>query len=96
MRYVRPLIGLLISLALVGLLLRTVDPGTLVGSLRAADYTLLAPAVLVFFVGIWFRSARWQVMLQPLVALRTRQLFRAMIIGYELVEEKTASGEARS
>ena len=31
-----------------------------------ADYRLAAPAVVAYFVGVWFRAIRWGVLLRPI------------------------------
>ena len=78
----RPLVGLLLSAALLWVFLRAVDANTLATSLKGANYYALLPAVLFYFAGVWLRSARWRLLLRPLVLLPTRRLFNAMVIGF--------------
>lgn len=50
-------------------------------ALRSADWRFLVPAVALYFVGVWIRSARWGVLL-PEHSLRVSTLFRALIVGF--------------
>jgi uncharacterized membrane protein YbhN (UPF0104 family) len=82
MRPLRVGLGLLVSLALVWLLFRTTSLAGLARSIRDANYLTLAPAILVYFAGVWIRSARWGMLLRPVAVLAPERLFRATVIGF--------------
>ncbi len=50
--------------------------------LTQANYWFIIPAVLVYFVGVWFRAWRWQLLLQPVGKTTAIRLFPVMIIAY--------------
>jgi uncharacterized membrane protein YbhN (UPF0104 family) len=78
----RWLLGLGFSLGLLWLLFRSTNITVLLDSLARVDYLLLVPAVLIYFLGTWFRSLRWRLMLSPVALVDLRKLFRATIIGF--------------
>lgn len=53
-------------------------------SLADANYIYLIPAILVYFLGVWFRAVRWRYLLLPLGRFGTRYLFRLVVIGFTL------------
>jgi glycosyltransferase 2 family protein len=75
-------VGLLITLIFLALLLYQGDLGSIGEHLSAANYFYLAPAVGVYFLGVWFRAARWRYLLLPLAALSTARLYPIVVIGY--------------
>lgn len=72
-----------ISAGLLVLVINSVrgDAGQLTAALGAADWRLIAPAVGLYFVGVWLRSARWGLLL-PEHAVKTSTLFRALVVGF--------------
>lgn len=82
MTRLRPFIGVLVSLVLLGLFFRAISLGGLLESLAAVDYRGLVPAVLIYLGGVWVRSARWKLLLDPVARLGVGQLFRAVLIGF--------------
>jgi glycosyltransferase 2 family protein len=50
-------------------------------ALGAADWRLIVPAIALYFVGVWLRSARWGLLL-PEHVVRTSTLFRALVVGF--------------
>src|SRR3990172_5505967 len=56
--------GALISIALVAAILYFVDFGTMLDSIRAADYRLLAIAVVLSFIWLIIRAKVWQTLLR--------------------------------
>lgn len=78
----RALFGLLLSLGLLYLFFRPVDWGALVAALFEANLLLLAPALTLYFAGVWLRSVRWRLLLAPVADVPTSRLFRALIIGF--------------
>ena len=56
--------GALISIALIAAILFSVDFGTMLDSIRAADYRLLAIAVVLSFIWLIVRAKVWQTLLR--------------------------------
>jgi uncharacterized protein (TIRG00374 family) len=54
----------------------------LLQALAAANYFWLAPAVAVFFLGVWLRALRWSLLLRPMTAIPTRRLFPVIVLGF--------------
>ena len=81
-RKIQTLVGGLISLVFLGLLLYQIDLTRTWDALLRARYWLLAPAIAVFFVGVWFRAVRWRYLLRPLKDIATARLFPVVVVGY--------------
>lgn len=64
------------------LFLYRVDFGQLVQALKEANYLFLIPAVLVYFVGVWFRAVRWRLLLLSLSNIPPHRLFSPIVIGF--------------
>jgi len=75
-------LGTIISLAFLALFFYQIDLAEMVQTLVRANYLYLAPALLIYFVGVWFRALRWRFLLQPLRHLSSRRLFSVVVIGY--------------
>jgi uncharacterized protein (TIRG00374 family) len=80
---VKFLIPFVISAALLLLVANSIrgEADQLTGALAAADWRLIFPAVVLYFVGVWLRSARWGLLL-PEYAVKTSMLFRALVVGF--------------
>ena len=74
--------GVLVSVVALGLLMLLVDRKELADSLLTANYWYLAPAIVLYFVGQWFRALRWQYLLAPVARISARRLYPVIIIGY--------------
>jgi uncharacterized protein (TIRG00374 family) len=74
-----------ISAVLVVLVVRSLegDASQLTAALRAADWRLIVPAIGLYFIGVWLRSARWGLLL-PEHTVRTSTLFRALVVGFTI------------
>src|SRR5207248_5354990 len=72
-----------ISLVLLVLVARSLEgeAAQLTAALAAADWRLILPAIVLYFVGVWLRSARWGLLL-PEHAVKTSTLFRALVVGF--------------
>jgi uncharacterized protein (TIRG00374 family) len=70
-----------ISAVLLVLVLRGIDANKLGAALGEADWRLIPPAVVLYFVGAWLRSVRWKLLL-PEQNVSTGTLFRALIVGF--------------
>jgi uncharacterized protein (TIRG00374 family) len=80
---VRFLAPFAISVVLLVLVINAVrgEADELTAALGAADWRLIAPAIGLYFVGVWLRSARWRLLL-PGHAIKTSTLFRALVVGF--------------
>ena len=50
--------------------------------LADANYWFLIPAILIYFVGVWFRSWRWRLLLNPSGTVSVIRLFPIVVIAY--------------
>ena len=75
-------LGLVISVVLLALFALTVDLGRMADALGDANYVFLAPGLASYLVSIYFRTLRWQVLLQHLREIRMRRLFPVVVVGY--------------
>jgi uncharacterized protein (TIRG00374 family) len=57
------------------------DRQRLATALREAAYGWLVPAVAVFFLGVWLRTLRWQILLSPLARVPVRRLLPVLVLG---------------
>jgi len=79
----RVILGLLISVAFLVWALRQASSfSAIAGALRDANYLYAVPAVVVYFVGVWFRTLRWRVLLGPIRLIGASQLFPIVVVGY--------------
>ncbi len=74
--------GVLVSVLALGLLVLLVDRKDLAHALLSANYWYLAPAIVLYFAGQWFRALRWQYLLAPVSRISARRLYPVIIIGY--------------
>ena len=75
-------LGVGVSIAFLVFLVWTIDLEDLLRALREANYLYVIPAVVIYFVGIYFRAARWRYILSPLRAIPARRLYPVVVIGY--------------
>ena len=75
-------LGLLVSVLLLWLVLRSIGLASVWDGLLAARWGLLVPALALYFVGVGIRAVRWQVLLAPLKPVPARRLFPIITIGY--------------
>lgn len=78
----RLLFGILISLVLLGLALRHIQPDRVVQALAAADYRLVLLASGLRLLALGLRAVRWSVVLRPVKRVGPRALFPKILIGY--------------
>ncbi len=74
--------GVLVSVVTLALLVWFVDTEELWHALRTANYLYLAPAIVLYFIGQWFRALRWQYLLSPIARIPAKRLYPVIIIGY--------------
>ena len=78
----RFVIGLLVTLVLLGLLIYQGDLGRTWEHLAGANYYYMLPGAAIYFLGVWFRAVRWRYLLMPLAAISSRRLYPIVVIGY--------------
>ncbi len=71
-----------ISLLFLGIFFSRINIGETWEKLIEADYFLLMPAVLVYFVAVYFRALRWQYLLAPVKKLAVARLYPVVVVGY--------------
>lgn len=49
---------------------------------KNANYLYIIPAVALYFIAVWFRTVRWQMLLMPLGRFSVRRLFPVVVVGY--------------
>ena len=75
-------VGVLVSVVTLASLVLLVDRQELIHALLSANYLYLAPAIVIYFVGQWFRSVRWKYLLSPVADIPVKRLYPVVIIGY--------------
>ncbi len=75
-------IGLLISAGFLVYAFRGQHPAEIWAALRRVNLWWLAPALAMYFVGVWLRAVRWSVLLRPLVAVPARRVLPVVVVGY--------------
>ncbi len=81
-KYVQLLIGLAVSAFFIYLALPGLHLATVLEALQTANYWWLIPGILIYFVGLWVRTWRWQYTLRPLKHVPLKTLFPDVCIGY--------------
>ena len=74
-------LGVGVSTAFLLFLIWTIDLDDLLRALREANYLYVIPAVVIYFVGVYFRAARWRYILSPLRAIPARRLYPVVVMG---------------
>ena len=82
LRQKRVWVGFLVTLVFLALFVRQVEFSRIGETLAAAQFVWLIPAVPCYFLGVWFRAARWRHLLLPLRSFSTGLLFPYVVIGY--------------
>jgi uncharacterized protein (TIRG00374 family) len=82
-RTVRFFIPFGISAALLFLVVRSLEgeSSQLLNALSRAQWWLIAPAIVLYFIGVGLRSVRWRLLL-PEHSVKTSTLFRALVVGF--------------
>jgi uncharacterized protein (TIRG00374 family) len=77
------IIGAIISIAFLAWALSGEDYGKIGAALAGANYWMLVPAIGLYFIGVWVRAIRWQVLLKPIVPKTSLvRVFEVVVIGY--------------
>jgi len=75
-------VGLVVSVCFLSWALWGLDLSEIWDPLKSARYWWLLPGVLVYFIGVWFRSWRWHYLLRPVKPVPTKTMFPIVAIGY--------------
>ncbi len=75
-------LGLAISLLLILLMFRSLELDAVGRAMAQAEFAYLLPAVLLYFAGVFVRTARWAVLMRPLSTISLRRLFSVMVVGF--------------
>lgn len=82
LRTLQAIVGIGISVVLLWLALRGLDFGQTWQAISGANFWYLAPAVLIYFVGVAIRGLRWQRLLLPIEQIPARQAIALLIVSY--------------
>ncbi len=75
-------LGAVVSAVLVAFLLMRVDLAAVVGAFRESDLRYLAPAVLLYFLGVVPRALRWFILLRPVQRVGIPRLYQVLVVGF--------------
>ena len=75
------IIGIAISVIFLVIFLRNTNFTEASSALTAANKSLIAVSIVVYFVGVWVRSFRWKLLMKPLAKLNANSLFSLVTIG---------------
>lgn len=59
-----------------------VDFDTIGGVLSDANYLYVLPSLVLYFVAVWFRAARWKFLLRPLIGKPNKNIYSVVVVGY--------------
>ena len=82
LRVFQAIVGIGISVVLLWLALRGLNPEQTWAALGGANFWYLAPAILVYFSGVALRGLRWQRLLLPVEKIPVRQAIALLIVSY--------------
>ena len=75
-------VGLGVSALFLVFLIWSIDTEKLIKALREANYLYVIPAVVIYFIVVYFRASRWRYILSPLRSFPVRRLYPVVVIGY--------------
>ena len=82
LRAFQAIAGIGISIVLLWLVVRGLDLSQTWAALSNVNYWYLAPAVLIYFLGVAIRGLRWQRLLLPVEKIPARQAIALLIVSY--------------
>lgn len=77
-------ITIVISLGFLFLFLKGTPTSKALEALLAANYLLVLPGVIFYFIGIWWRAVRWRLLLSPLGVIAPHRLFPPIVMAFAL------------
>ena len=81
-KYIQLSVGVGVSVFFIYLALPGLHLQEVILALQHANYWWLVPGIVVYFVGLWVRTWRWQYTLRPLQLVPLTTLFPDVCIGY--------------
>jgi uncharacterized protein (TIRG00374 family) len=82
-RHLKTVVGVALSLLLLGWAMRDVSAAEVVAELRDADLVLLGASIVLIFGGLAIRAVRWGVFLRPIApGIPFRPRYAATIVGF--------------
>lgn len=75
-------IGIVVSLFLLAFVFYGTDFRTIGEVFRTANYFYLAPALALYFIGVFLRAIRWHFLLRSIKPVGMGRLFQVTVIGY--------------
>lgn len=75
-------LGLVVSAVVLALAFRGQNLSEVGDALRQVDWIWLAPAIALYFAGVWVRAVRWSVLLRPIVAVRPGEVVGTVLVGF--------------
>lgn len=75
-------LGLIVSLGLLAVVFYGTDFATIGSALRSANYLVLLPALVLYFIGVALRAVRWHFLLRSIKTIPYARLFQVTVIGY--------------
>jgi glycosyltransferase 2 family protein len=81
-KHVRTVIGISLSVLLLGWALRDVSPAAVAHEIRNVDPLLFVAAIALTLGGFWFRAVRWGIFLLPTGRVPFRPRFASTLIGF--------------
>ncbi|MGB8509836.1 MAG: lysylphosphatidylglycerol synthase transmembrane domain-containing protein [Pyrinomonadaceae bacterium] len=85
-KYLKLVVLALVSLIVLWLFARNLDPAEVSGAIRRADWRLIAAAVVVIWLTYLIRAFRWKALLAPLAPRASlREIFAATTVGFSAV-----------
>lgn len=78
----RAWVGTAISVVFIYFAFRGQDLGEIRQALGEVNPWWILPALVLYFSGVWVRAMRWRILMRPLAAVTSRELFPVVIVGY--------------
>ncbi len=75
-------LGIGVSSAFLLFLVWTTELDDLFRALKEANYLYVIPAVVIYFVGVYFRAVRWKYILSPLRTVSVKRIYPVVVMGY--------------
>jgi glycosyltransferase 2 family protein len=81
-RAIRILFGLAISALFIWLIYTRIEVDKVTEAIRAVQVWWLIPAIVIYILGVWVRTARWSVLMNCVKKCSTNRLFPIYMISY--------------
>ena len=79
---IRIFVSIIFGSLLLMMFIWTSDWKEMLSQISGAQYQYIVPGLAIYFVGLWLRSLRWQLLLLPVANLSNVKLFRVVVVGY--------------